>query len=159
MDPSCSCSGALASALPYGPQVAEHCVLLAGLQHTRKPKAQPLSDAEAEALFKGTQQWQAWLDACEDKAPEGVILLKPAAGGHRSMLPAYHQTCSHQRLRPVRCRPLGATQQLCGWRQSDDSTCLPTPVTPNCRCPGTGWREEGGSCTCAAQQGAGGWGA
>ncbi len=91
------CSGALASALPYGPQVAEHCIHLAGLQHTRKPKAQPLSEAEAEALFEGAQQWQAWLDACEDKAPEGFILLKPASGGHCLVLHA-HPSVGDERL-------------------------------------------------------------
>ena len=66
--------------LPYGPQVADHCILLAGLAPSRKPAADTLGEAEAAALFSGVQRWQAWLDACETKAPEGFILLKGPAG-------------------------------------------------------------------------------
>lgn len=84
----CGLVGVLASVLPYGPQVADHCILLAGLAQTRKPKAEALSEEEAAALFGGVQRWQAWLDACETKAPEGFILLKaPAAGSWHATLP------------------------------------------------------------------------
>lgn len=69
-------TGALASVLPYGPALAEHCVLLAGLAPGRKPKQEPLSGAEGDAVFGGAQAWEAWLEACETAAPEGFITLK-----------------------------------------------------------------------------------
>ena len=67
--------------LPYGPALAEHCILLAGLQPGRKPKAEPLSAEEARALFESAGQWEAWLDARESSAPEGFITLKRAGAG------------------------------------------------------------------------------
>ncbi|BDA50353.1 probable nuclear export mediator factor Nemf [Coccomyxa sp. Obi] len=68
--------GALASVVPYGPALCEHCILLAGLRPTRKPKAEPLGAAERTALLAGVRQWEAWLDACETSAPEGFISFK-----------------------------------------------------------------------------------
>ncbi len=84
--PSEPCSyypaGALASVVPYGPALSEHCTLLAGLRPTRKPKADPLCEEERTALLGGVRQWEAWLDACETAAPEGFISLKRPAGAH-----------------------------------------------------------------------------
>ena len=73
--------------LPYGPALAEHCILLAGLQPGRKPRAQPLSTEEAQALFEGAGRWEAWLDACESSAPEGFITLKRAGAERRCHAP------------------------------------------------------------------------
>ncbi|CAL8464758.1 g4293 [Coccomyxa elongata] len=70
--------GALASVVPYGPALCEHCILLAGLRPTRKPKAEPLGEAERAALLAGVRQWEAWLDACVTSAPEGFISFKRA---------------------------------------------------------------------------------
>ncbi len=64
--------------VPYGPALCEHCILLAGLRPTRKPKAEPLGEAERAALLAGVHQWEAWLDACETSAPEGFISFKRA---------------------------------------------------------------------------------
>ncbi|EIE22903.1 hypothetical protein COCSUDRAFT_16391 [Coccomyxa subellipsoidea C-169] len=73
--------GALASVVPYGPALSEHCTLLAGLRPTRKPKADPLCEEERTALLGGVRHWEAWLDACETAAPEGFISLKRPADG------------------------------------------------------------------------------
>ncbi len=62
--------------VPYGPALSEHCILLAGLRPTRKPKAEPLEAAERAVLMAGVRQWEAWLDACETSAPEGFISFK-----------------------------------------------------------------------------------
>lgn len=77
----CFCAGALATVVPYGPALCEHCILLAGLRPTRKPKAEPLSAAEASALLGGVRQWEAWLDACETSAPKGFISFKRTGTG------------------------------------------------------------------------------
>lgn len=69
-------AGALASVVPYGPALSEHCILLAELRPTRKVKAEPLTEAERASLLGGVRQWEAWLDNCETSAPEGFISLK-----------------------------------------------------------------------------------
>ena len=69
-------AGALASVMVHGPAVCEHCIVTAQLQPSRKPKREPLSEAEQAALFKAAQEWEAWLDARETSAPEGFIAAR-----------------------------------------------------------------------------------
>ena len=68
--------------LPYGPLIAEHCILSAGLEPGRCPAAQPLGGEEGVALVGSVRAWEAWLDACEDSSepPQGYILTKPGSG-------------------------------------------------------------------------------
>lgn len=75
---SCSPTGALATVLPYGPVLSEHCVRGAGLDPGRKPRAAPLGAEEQAALLQGVRSWEAWLDACEMSAPQGFIATQPA---------------------------------------------------------------------------------
>ncbi len=60
----------------HGPAVCEHCITTAQLLAGRKPKKDPLSEAELAALFKAVKEWESWLDACEISAPEGFITAK-----------------------------------------------------------------------------------
>ncbi|KAL4425918.1 hypothetical protein ABPG75_009934 [Micractinium tetrahymenae] len=73
----------LADLLPYGPLIAEHCILTAGLDPARQPAAAPLPGEEQAALLAGVRQWEAWLDACEDDStpPQGFILTRSQPGG------------------------------------------------------------------------------
>lgn len=78
-------AGCLADLLPYGPLIAEHCILSSGLDPARPLASAPLSAEEQGSLLGGVRTWEAWLDACEDanEAPGGYILARPAgaAGG------------------------------------------------------------------------------
>lgn len=85
-----SLSGVMAELLPYGPLIAEHCILSAGLESGRSPAAQPLSGDERAALVSSVRSWEAWLDACEDSSepPGGYILTKPGTGGQQAVAAA-----------------------------------------------------------------------
>lgn len=76
----------MADLLPYGPLIAEHCILSAGLESGRSPTAQPLSGDERAALVSSVRSWEAWLDACEDSSepPGGYILTKSGTGGQQA---------------------------------------------------------------------------
>ncbi len=75
----------MADLLPYGPLIAEHCILTASLEPGRSPAAQPLSGEERAALVGSVRSWEAWLDACEDSSepPGGYILTKPGTAGQQ----------------------------------------------------------------------------
>ncbi|KAK9797102.1 hypothetical protein WJX73_010610 [Symbiochloris irregularis] len=64
------------SVIPQGPNLAEHCILLAKLDAKRKPKAQPLSDAEAAALLHSVHAMQTWFEERDDLEPPGYIFYK-----------------------------------------------------------------------------------
>lgn len=70
----------LSEVLPYGPLVADHCALAAGLDPTLRPQAAPLSADEQRALLGGVRGWERWLDECDQKAPEGYIYVKGEPG-------------------------------------------------------------------------------
>lgn len=76
----------MADLLPYGPLIAEHCILTASLEPGRSPAAQPLSGEERAALVGSVRSWEAWLDDCEDSSepPGGYILTKPGAAGQQA---------------------------------------------------------------------------
>lgn len=77
---------AIASLLPYGPAIAEHCVLQAQLQAGRVLTKQLLSDQELLSLHKSIQQLESWFASLEQSAPEGFISLAPKAGGNQVVL-------------------------------------------------------------------------
>ncbi|CAG9466235.1 unnamed protein product [Pedinophyceae sp. YPF-701] len=54
---------AVAAALPWGPQLAEHVCLLAGLQPARRLDEAPLSGGEFQALVEAIRWAESWLDA------------------------------------------------------------------------------------------------
>eukprot|EP00892_Ulva_mutabilis_P008831 jgi/Ulvmu1/631/UM010_0001.1 len=68
----------LGKQLPYGPMLAEHCILNAGLAPARHPAGDPLSADEVAALATQLRGLDSWLDSCKDTPPRGFILLKPA---------------------------------------------------------------------------------
>ncbi|GAB4824054.1 hypothetical protein N2152v2_011100 [Parachlorella kessleri] len=68
--------GLLSELLPYGPLVADHCALAAGLEPGRAPAAAPLGHEERAALLGAVRGWERWLDECETKPPEGFIYVK-----------------------------------------------------------------------------------
>lgn len=68
--------------LPYGPAIAEHCCLTAGLQPQQQPAAQQLSQEQELALFGAVQQFEAWLAALDQGAvAEGFVAAVQAAAG------------------------------------------------------------------------------
>ena len=73
-----ACADTVAKLLAYGPMLAEHCVLRAGLLPSRKPAAEPLADPEIDALMREVRAFDRWLAACKaNEVPPGFILLKP----------------------------------------------------------------------------------
>ncbi|KAL0022374.1 hypothetical protein WJX77_005710 [Trebouxia sp. C0004] len=76
--------GALNMALPYGPAVADHCILLAGLSPQQQLKAKPLGPAQRQGLLTAVQAWEKWLDDCESEAPKGYITYRRADEPKRS---------------------------------------------------------------------------
>ncbi|KAL0030916.1 hypothetical protein WJX79_000862 [Trebouxia sp. C0005] len=70
--------GALNMSLPYGPAVADHCILAAGLSPQQQLKAKPLGPDQRQGLLAAVQAWEKWLDDCEDQAPKGYITYRRA---------------------------------------------------------------------------------
>lgn len=67
--------------VPYGPAVAEHCCLSAGLQPQHPVSQQPLTEQQVDELFAAVQQFEAWLASLDQAAvAEGYIAAQPAAG-------------------------------------------------------------------------------
>lgn len=69
-------AGVLTSILPYGPAVAEHCILAGGLLPGRLPVKTPLSPPELASLIEGVRTWERWLDLSDTQATEGFISYK-----------------------------------------------------------------------------------
>ena len=80
-------AGAVAKALPFGPQTAEHCILGANLQPSRKPAAQPLDEGEVKLLMERISTWEAWLKGCETDVPKGYIFSKEPGKPGRHVMP------------------------------------------------------------------------
>ena len=89
-DPSDLHAGVLASVLPYGPALSEHCIMQAGLEPGRSPTQQPVSAAELEQLMSSVRGWEAWLDGLKDTAPKGYIAYKAAGGSARASSSQHH---------------------------------------------------------------------
>ncbi|KAK9841572.1 hypothetical protein WJX74_008143 [Apatococcus lobatus] len=77
-DAKATIKGTLASILPYGPALSEHCILQAGLEPGRSPSQQPVSAGELEQLMTSVRGWEGWLDGLKDTPPKGYISYKPA---------------------------------------------------------------------------------
>ncbi len=77
-------AGALNVALPYGPAVADHCILSAGLSPQQQVKSNALSPDQRQGLLAAVQAWEKWLDDCETQAPKGYITYRRAGmhGAH-----------------------------------------------------------------------------
>ena len=82
-------AGALNVALPYGPAVADHCILSAGLSPHHLLKTQPLTPDQRQGLLAAVQSWEKWLDDCETRAPKGYITYR-RAGVIAVMCALYH---------------------------------------------------------------------
>lgn len=76
-------------ALPYGPAVADHCILSAGLSPHQLLKTQPLSPDQRQGLLAAVQSWEKWLDDCETQAPKGYITYR-RAGMIAVLCASYH---------------------------------------------------------------------
>ncbi len=61
--------------LAYGPQVAGFCIRRAGLNPKRDVFKEPLSTEEESLLMQAIREFEKWVDVCEDKAPEGCIMV------------------------------------------------------------------------------------
>eukprot|EP00879_Flechtneria_rotunda_P009714 GHRR01010163.1.p1 GENE.GHRR01010163.1~~GHRR01010163.1.p1 ORF type:complete len:564 (+),score=252.88 GHRR01010163.1:1740-3431(+) len=69
----------VADLVPYGPAVAEHCCLAAGLQPQQLAQQQ-LSQEQVLQLFAAVQKFEAWLASLDQGAvAEGFIAAVPAA--------------------------------------------------------------------------------
>ena len=118
----------LAAVLPYGPSVAEHCLLTAGVN----PLDQSLDDKQVDAVLGAVREFEKWLDGlCDDgdvgdessgsgarppntnAAPGGVILLKNSSTSGSSQ-PVYEE-----------CEPL-----LPGGKRFQRLVKEPTTTTP-----------------------------
>lgn len=71
-------SGALNSAVPYGPAVGDHIVLSAGLSPQQRIKEIPLTAEQKKSLLDAIQAWERWLDDCDVRAPKGYITYRKA---------------------------------------------------------------------------------
>lgn len=70
--------------VPYGPAVAEHCCLSAGLQPQHPLAQQPLTEEQISAMFAAVQQFEAWLASLDQGAvADGYIAAQPAAGNKK----------------------------------------------------------------------------
>jgi predicted ribosome quality control (RQC) complex YloA/Tae2 family protein len=83
--------GAVQEVLPYGPLVAAHVAMRAGLDPGRPLAAAPLDEAEREALLAAVRGWERWLDACDGDGggppPGGAVLTRPAPAAAAAALP------------------------------------------------------------------------
>lgn len=75
------CADLLGKQLPYGPMLAEHCILRAGLAPARRPASAPLTAEEVAALAVELHTLDVWMDACKDSPPKGYIILKKSPQG------------------------------------------------------------------------------
>lgn len=65
----------LSRILAYGPQVASFCIRQAGLNPKRAVAKEPLTSEEESSLMQAIRVFEKWIDLCEDKAPEGCIMV------------------------------------------------------------------------------------
>ena len=66
----------MGSVLPYGPQIAEHCILGAQLQPSGKVASGALQPKEVSRLMASIRALEAWLQGCADAPPRGFIYSK-----------------------------------------------------------------------------------
>jgi hypothetical protein len=73
--------GVVGGLLPYGPGIAEHVLVGAGLDPSRVPGRAPLADPEVAALFRSVQQLEAWFAGLEGEAAPAGFITTARAGG------------------------------------------------------------------------------
>lgn len=83
--PETTLKALVAGVLPYGPAIAEHCVLQGGLN----PKAHVGSGNCLGALMSGIRWLEEWLGGLESQVPRGFITVRPGGSGSRT--PHTHQ--------------------------------------------------------------------
>ena len=71
----CMAAGGLTGVLPYGPQVADHCLLEAGLQPQARIADAPLSPERQAALLSVVARFQEWVASLDAAPPPGYIGL------------------------------------------------------------------------------------
>jgi hypothetical protein len=72
----------VADLVPYGPAIAEHCCLSAGLVPGQVLSQQQLTEDQALALFGAVQQFEAWLASLDQGGvAEGYVSALPAPAG------------------------------------------------------------------------------
>jgi hypothetical protein len=72
----------VADLVPYGPAIAEHCCLSAGLVPGQVLSQQQLTEDQALALFGAVQQFEAWLASLDQGGvAEGYVAALPAPAG------------------------------------------------------------------------------
>jgi hypothetical protein len=71
--------------VPYGPAIAEHCCLSAGLVPGQVLSQQQLTEEQALALFGAVQQFEAWLASLDQGGvAKGFVAALPAPAGSAS---------------------------------------------------------------------------
>jgi hypothetical protein len=78
-----SLRNALLPLLPYGPAIADHVALSAGLEPGRCVAAQPLAEAEVGALMKALGALEAWFAGLDSAAPAGYVTANPVKSYQR----------------------------------------------------------------------------
>jgi hypothetical protein len=79
----------VADVVPYGPAIAEHCCLAAGLQPQLALQQQQLSEAQILSLFAAVQSFESWLAALDQgAAAEGLISAVPSLTGKKDQAAA-----------------------------------------------------------------------
>lgn len=88
---------AVSNAIPYGPNVALHCILRAGLDPAKKLNTEKeeaslkVTETERVALMDSIASFEKWLDDCEmpGALPGGVIRLSPDGSGYIDFEPLW----------------------------------------------------------------------
>jgi hypothetical protein len=75
----------LGELLPFGPSIAEHCVVSAGLQPGQLLAASPLAPEQLGALHKALVALEAWFASLDTQASLAGARLRQAGhqAGHR----------------------------------------------------------------------------
>ena len=120
-------AGVLATILPYGPALSEHCILQAKLEPGRSPNQQPVSAGELEQLMASVRSWEAWLDSLKDTAPKGYISYKPA-GDLTITCPSKQCTSMHSPSCGVWCAQISSGSGL-----GPSDTCQQLAAVWTCR--------------------------
>jgi predicted ribosome quality control (RQC) complex YloA/Tae2 family protein len=88
---------AVSNAIPYGPNVALHCIVQAGLDpakqlsNEKEDASLKVTEAERVALMDSIAGFEKWLDDCEmpGALPGGVIRLSPDGSGYIEFEPLW----------------------------------------------------------------------
>lgn len=96
----------LASVLMYGPHVADHCLLSAGLQPSIKASEAQLSKEQQERLLQQVAGFEAWVARCADAPPAGYITLAKPGESRKQRAAALAAP-----LQPQQSAPLEQQQQ------------------------------------------------